>query len=104
MGRRYVANITIMGSAQRVVRAKSEEEALCIAKALLLQADGQTPKDSTLNAFCWDVWDEDAELHVREMTDAEIDELANKNLAIRDEKDNSEPNPNPNPEQENDND
>lgn len=100
--RKYTVNITVHGSVQRVVRAKSEEEALSIAKALLLQADGQTPKDKMLDAFCWDVWHEDADLHWSQMTAEERDALVNKNLEILDVKDNTEPNLNPEQEKDND--
>lgn len=100
--RKYVVNITVHGSVQRVVRAKSEEEAQSIAKTMLLQSDWQTPKDKMLDAFCWDVWHEDADIHWRDMTDEERDTLVNKDLAALEEKDSTEPNPNPELENYND--
>ena len=69
--RRYLVNISVAGDAQRVVTAQSEDEALVKAKKMLFSADGQTPKTSLLEAFCWEVGYCSSHIHWRDMTSEE---------------------------------
>lgn len=71
--RKYSVRFSVIGEVERVVTATSESAALVTAKKMLLQPDGQTPKNNSLVAFCWDVWCESAHLSWREMTDEEHD-------------------------------
>lgn len=85
--RRYKVTLKIEGEAQRMVVAASEQEAVALAKKMLLEADGQTPKKNALPAFCWDMDHEWAFPHWSDLLPGEREDRIRKATSNLDKND-----------------